>query len=50
MRGHAGATGAYMFYHPVMDAYFVGTLNDFSYEEKGVRFMLMKVISQLAKL
>ena len=23
--GHAGATGAYLFYHPKMDAYFIGT-------------------------
>lgn len=48
--GHAGATGSYMFYHPMLDAYMIGTFNDFSYEEKGVRFMLMKVISQLAKI
>lgn len=33
-----------------MDAYVMGTFNDFAYEEKGVRFMLMKVITQLAKL
>ncbi|MBU9712300.1 serine hydrolase domain-containing protein [Evansella tamaricis] len=48
--GHAGVTGAYMFYHPKMDAYFIGTFNDFSYAKKGVKFMLMKVIMQLAKL
>ncbi|UOE95017.1 serine hydrolase domain-containing protein [Alkalihalobacillus sp. LMS39] len=47
--GHAGATGAYMFYHPQMNAYVIGTFNDFSYERKGVRFMLMKVINELAK-
>ncbi|MBS4209531.1 serine hydrolase domain-containing protein [Bacillus sp. FJAT-50079] len=48
--GHAGGTGAYMFYHPKMDTYLIGTFNDFSYERKGVKFMLTKVISQLAKL
>ena len=48
--GHAGATGAYLFYHPKMDAYLIGTFNDFSYERKGVRFMLLKVINQLSKL
>ncbi|WP_269431715.1 serine hydrolase [Bacillus sp. JCM 19034] len=47
--GHAGATGAFMFYQPTLDAYMIGTFNDFSYEKKAVRFMLMKVISQLAK-
>ncbi|CAM3205961.1 serine hydrolase domain-containing protein [Filibacter tadaridae] len=48
--GHAGATGAYMFYHPKMDTYIIGTFNDFSYERKGVRFMLIKVINQLKKI
>ena len=48
--GHAGATGAYLFYHPKMDAYFIGTFNDFSYERQGVKFMLMKVINQLRKI
>ncbi|WP_026674016.1 serine hydrolase domain-containing protein [Alkalihalobacterium bogoriense] len=48
--GHAGATGAYMFYHPKLKAYVIGTFNDFSYERKGVRFMLLNVINNLAKL
>ena len=48
--GHAGATGAYLFYHPEMDTYLIGTFNDFSYERKGVRFMLIKVINQLTKI
>lgn len=48
--GHAGATGAYLFYHPKMDTYLIGTFNDFSYERKGVKFMLMKVINQLSKI
>jgi D-alanyl-D-alanine carboxypeptidase len=37
--GVAGATGAFMFYHPEMDAYFIGTFNDFSYKRKFIRFM-----------
>ncbi|MFS0880199.1 serine hydrolase domain-containing protein [Metabacillus niabensis] len=48
--GHAGATGSYMFYHPKMDTYLIGTFNDFSYERKGVKFMLMKVINKLNKI
>lgn len=48
--GHPGATGSFMFYHPEKDAYIIGTFNDFSYEKKGVRFMLMKVINTLYKL
>lgn len=47
--GHPGATGSFMFYHPEKDAYIIGTFNDFSYEKKGVRFMLMKVINNLYK-
>ncbi|WP_216829777.1 serine hydrolase domain-containing protein [Alkalihalobacterium elongatum] len=45
--GHAGITGAYMFYHPKLDTYVIGTFNDFSYERKGVKFMLMNVINRL---
>ncbi|WP_231638700.1 serine hydrolase [Paenibacillus sp. JCM 10914] len=46
--GHAGATGAFMFYHPQTEAYLIGTFNDASYERKGVRFM-MKTIHKLSK-
>ncbi|WP_078427651.1 serine hydrolase domain-containing protein [Alkalihalobacterium alkalinitrilicum] len=45
--GHAGITGAFMFYHPKLDTYVIGTFNDFSYERKGVKFMLMNVINRL---
>ncbi|MFV8829829.1 serine hydrolase domain-containing protein [Alkalihalobacterium sp. APHAB7] len=45
--GHAGATGSYMFYHPALDTYVIGTFNDFAYERKGVKFMLMNVIQRL---
>jgi D-alanyl-D-alanine carboxypeptidase len=37
--GAAGVTGAFMFYHPAMDAYFIGSFNDFSYKRKFLRFM-----------
>jgi D-alanyl-D-alanine carboxypeptidase len=37
--GVAGATGAFMFYHPKMDAYFIGTFNDLSYKRKFLQFM-----------
>lgn len=37
--GVAGATGAILFYHPEMDAYFIGSFNDFSYKRKVIQFM-----------
>jgi D-alanyl-D-alanine carboxypeptidase len=47
--GVVGATGAFMFYHTEMDAYLIGNFNDFLYERKGIRFMLLNVINQLSK-
>ncbi|MCM3763767.1 hypothetical protein [Neobacillus niacini] len=38
--GNAGSTGAFLFYHPATDAYLIGTLNQFGYGQKGIRFML----------
>ena len=37
--GVAGVTGAFMFYHPAMDAYFIGSFNDDSYKRSFLRFM-----------
>lgn len=37
--GVAGVTGAFMFYHPEMDAYFIGSFNDCSYKRKFLQFM-----------
>jgi D-alanyl-D-alanine carboxypeptidase len=37
--GAAGATGAFMFFHPELDAYFIGSFNDSSYQRKFLRFM-----------
>jgi len=48
MWGHAGATGAFMFYHPELDTYLIGTFNDFRFEKKAIRF-LFKVINKLYK-
>jgi len=47
--GVAGATGSFMFYHPEKDTYIIGNFNDFSYERKGVRYMLLNVINRLSK-
>jgi len=44
--GCVGVTGAFMFYHPVLDAYLIGNFNDVSYKSKGLKFM-MKVIKKL---
>lgn len=46
--GVVGATGAFMFYHPSLDAYLIGNFNNFHYMRKGVRF-LMKLINALHK-
>jgi D-alanyl-D-alanine carboxypeptidase len=46
--GNAGSTGAFMFYHAGQDAYLIGSLNQFRYPAKGIRFM-MRVIDTLIK-
>ncbi|SFC24573.1 D-alanyl-D-alanine carboxypeptidase [Alkalibacterium subtropicum] len=47
--GAAGATGAFMFYHPETESYIIGNFNDFSYEKKGVQYMLRSVLRPLSK-
>jgi D-alanyl-D-alanine carboxypeptidase len=47
--GGVGVTGAFMFYHPLTDAYIIGTFNDFSYRGKALEFMVKKVIKALIK-
>lgn len=37
--GVAGVTGAFMFYHPALDAYFIGSFNDSSYKRKFLQIM-----------
>ncbi|MCH1627047.1 serine hydrolase domain-containing protein [Ferdinandcohnia quinoae] len=39
MWGNAGSTGTFMFYHPELETYFIGGLNQFRYTRKS--FMLM---------
>lgn len=46
--GHAGATGAFLFYNPRFEAYLAGTFNESSWERKGVQFMF-RVINKLSK-
>jgi D-alanyl-D-alanine carboxypeptidase len=47
--GCAGATGAFMFYHPATTSYIIGTFNDFSYKGKALQFMAKSVIKQLVR-
>lgn len=46
--GNAGSIGSFMFYHPEMDAYFIGSLNQFGYHSKGIR-MMFRMIHILSK-
>jgi D-alanyl-D-alanine carboxypeptidase len=46
--GVLGATGAFMFYHPNLDTYLIGTFNDSTYMRKCVRFML-KIMNHIHK-
>lgn len=41
--GNAGSVGSFMFYHPEMDLYLIGTLNRFRYHRKGIRVMFKAV-------
>ncbi len=47
--GVLGSTGAFMFYHPALDAYLIGNFNDSAYERKSVRFM-MKIMNELFRV
>ncbi len=46
--GVLGITGAFMFYHPRLEAHFIGTFNDSAWEQKAVRF-LMRLITVVDK-
>lgn len=46
--GNAGSTGSFLFYHPGLDVYLIGSLNQFRYHQKGIQFML-RVIDVLLK-
>ncbi|MBE0662071.1 MAG: beta-lactamase family protein [Bacteroidales bacterium] len=47
--GCAGATGAYLFYHPKTETFLVINFNDFAYRSKAFVFLLRKVIRELLK-
>lgn len=47
--GVAGATGSFMFYNLYSDTYIIGNFNDFSYQKRGLQFMLSKVLSKVTK-
>jgi len=46
--GNAGSIGSFMFYHPAMDIYLIGNLNQFRYHRRGIRLMF-KMIDILSK-
>lgn len=46
--GVLGATGAFMYYHPELEAYFIGSFNHQDWQRKCVRFMF-KVMGKLLK-
>ncbi|MFO7742591.1 MAG: hypothetical protein R6X31_09795 [Anaerolineae bacterium] len=47
--GCAGATGAFLFYHPRTQSHIIGTFNDVAYMSRGLRWMLSTVVRQLLK-
>ena len=47
--GCAGATGAFLFYHPRTESHIIGTFNDVSYMAKGLRWMVSNVVRQLPR-
>lgn len=46
--GVLGATGAFMFYHPKLDTYIIGSFNHQTWQRKCVRFMF-KIMNTLLK-
>lgn len=46
--GNASSTGAFTFYHHGLDAYLIGSLNQFRYHRKGIQLML-RIIDILIK-
>ncbi|XMB66953.1 serine hydrolase [Mycoplasmatota bacterium zrk1] len=47
--GNIGSIGSFMFYHPKLDLYLIGNLNQFRYHSKGARLMF-RIIIVLNKL
>jgi D-alanyl-D-alanine carboxypeptidase len=48
--GCTGVTGAFLFYHPLTEAYIIGSFGDSSYQAKALQFMLRKIVRPLLKL
>ncbi|MUK89027.1 serine hydrolase [Ornithinibacillus sp. L9] len=48
MWGNAGITGTFMFYHPELETYFVGSLNNYLDHRKGIK-MVFKMVDALMK-
>jgi len=49
MWGGIGSTGAFMFYHPSLEAYIIGNLNRHPLGPRGVRFAMFRVVRHLLK-
>lgn len=47
--GCVGATGAFIFYHSMLDTYFISTFNHESYKVKALKYM-KNVIKKLYKI
>lgn len=48
MWGNAGSTGTFMFYHPELETYFIGGLNQFRYTRKSF-MMMFKMVDSIRK-
>lgn len=49
MWGNAGITGSFMFYHPQLETYLIGSLNQFYYNRKGI-MLIFKMLNGLHRL
>jgi len=47
--GCTGVTGSLLWYHPKTESHIVVNFNDFSWQTKGLRFMLSSVINPLLR-
>ncbi|SHF90636.1 serine hydrolase domain-containing protein [Ornithinibacillus halophilus] len=48
MWGNAGIVGSFMFYHPELETYIIGSLNNFFDHRKGIK-LVFKVLDELMK-
>lgn len=47
--GVAGATGAFMFFHPESESWIIGNFNQTSWNRNALKFMLLKVIKNIPR-